>query len=476
MTDDELSLWMKDFILKFREQFDNLSSEEKNQLQDLYNLNKPCQVESFWIRNEELNFDFQFHFFTKFENEKDLKIKVKVLNSQNYIEALEGYLKEKKWNRLLSDSKSSTLKGETYSDRIEIILAMGINNFVVNNLAHSERSISTPMFVMLTIINPENPDVLCWMNIGKIQRKNIEEEVYHIISNIKESKFENISSKSERLEGFGTYFYPPIWIGKHPNAKLKDRVTKKRLIQFSKKVQDIKYKNKILIVNNDGFIAIEGNKKESTNLLNEIMATAILLDIPASMINESELGRVSINLENREIETPHLKVNSMRTNLFKSQYDTFTDIRIDRIELSEKEISGLFNIAEKITNYKIPKTFLIFYLESYTHFQNYLYPQSFLMSWLIIERFLSLLWKKEVINKINGKRKEKLENSVRWSADYIIETLNLLNVVPDENYKQLMRLKKKRNKIVHEGREITKIEAEECLNVAKFILIEELGL
>lgn len=472
---NELGLWMKNFILKFREQFDELHSEEKKQLGDLYNLNKPCQVESFWIRNEELDVDFQFHFFTKFENEKDLKIKVNVLNSQNYIEVLEEYLKEEKWDRLLSDSESPTLNGETYSDRIEIILAMGIT--VVNDLLHSERSVSIPMFVIKSIINPENSDALFWVNIGKIQDNKVEKEVYNIISHIKESKSENISEpKSERIKGFGTYFYPPIWIGEHPNATLKDRIYKKRLIQFSRKIQDIKYKNKILIIHNDGFIAIEGNKKESTNILNEIMATAILLGIPASMINESELGSVLINPENREIEIPHFKVNSMRTSLYRSQYETFTDIRIDRIELAEKEISGLFSTAEKINNDKIHRNLLIFYLEGITHFKNYLYSQSFLMSWLIIERFLSLLWEKEVINKLNGKRKDKLGDSVRWSADYIIETLNLLNVVPDENYKQLMRLKKKRNKIVHEGREISKIEAEECLKVAKLILIEELEL
>ena len=94
------------------------------------------------------------------------------------------------------------------------------------------------------------------------------------------------------------------------------------------------------------------------------------------------------------------------------------------------------------------------------------------MSWLIIERYLSLMWEREVINKVKGnKRKKKLNDSARWSADYIIEILNLLNKVSDENYKKLTMLRKKRNNIIHKGEDCSISETKECLNLARLILI-----
>lgn len=481
-NESELVLWMKNFILKFRENFDKLPSKEKNTLQDLFNLNKPCQVESFSIENNGLK--YQFHFFTKFENEEDLKIKNKVLNSQNYLEGLEEYLNEEKWNRLLSDSELPNIKGETYSDRMEILIAFGLSTIPVNPINDSEIDIPKSTFSYQTIINPEKPDVFLGMNSGYIQSNDPEEEALNLISLIKGralkqgTKTETQKSESPIIKGFGTFFYPPIWIGEFPKTKLRDRVNQKPFMQFSKKVQDIKYKNKILIVNNDGFIAIEEkNKNEATNLLNEIMATAVLLRIPVSMVNESEVGSVSINRDNKEIEHSYLKSNSMRTNLFRSQYHAFSDIKMDRTHLSKKDIYDVLIYAEHINQDKTFKNFLIFYLESFTHFQNYSYAQSFILSWLIIERYLSLIWKNEVVDKSKGKkRKNNLKNPGMWSIYYIIETLHLLGIIKtDEQYKTLMKLKRKRDKIVHEGKECSKEEAKECLSNAELCLLKKLG-
>ncbi|WP_048190505.1 hypothetical protein [Methanobacterium sp. SMA-27] len=477
---------MKNFILTFREEYDKLSDEEKELITNLEDLNKPLQVESVWIKNDELDIDLQFHFFTHFKDENDLDIKVELLDSRDYIDFLNEYLKKKKWNKLLhKDESIPFIKDRKYSDEIKIILINGIEMFknYVQTL-HSDRKRTNSSLMKCRI----NLDAFGWVHLGKIQEIEPKNEVFNIITQIKLKPKQNSHKPPEAkieknlIDGFGTFFYPPIWIGdQFPIPSLKDILNKKPLVQFTKTIQDINYKNKILIIKSDGFIAIgESNKKKAIKKLNEIMAIALLFDIPVSIINESELGTVEIDPEDRRIGSQSMPINSMRTNLINAQWNIPINIEFNRIKVSENKIYELFNIAEKIKNDKIFKDFSIFYLESYTHFTNYLYSQSFIISWLILERYLSNLWKEKIIDKIkednkqDKNRENDLKNPGRWSAYYIIETLNLLGIIKNEQYKTFMELKRKRDKIVHEGQDCSKEESKKCLDLAKRILSENL--
>ena len=477
----ELSSWLKDLILKFREEYEKLSDEEKNQLSTFEDLNKPCQVESIWIRNIELDMNLQFHFFTKLEDEEDLKIKVEVLDYQNYIDFLDEYLENKKWDKLLSHSKLSTYSPDRkYSDEIKLILINGIKFFKEYTQSLHSGHKWPPSINQKSLIDS---DAFSWTSIGKIQEIEAEKTIHDIISQTKQKAKEKLNEQLEEkpqirakklIDGFGTFFYPPIWIGEFPKTSIRDIVSKKPLVMFTKIIKNTDYKDKILILESDGFLAIgETNRKKATKFLNEIMATALLLDIPASMIKESELGEISIDPEDRKVGRESMPINSMRTNLINSRWSIPLNMEYDRIKLSENKISNLFSTAEKFTNDESFKDLLSFYLESYSLFQNYSYSQSFIMSWLIIERYLSLLWKKNLIDNVKGEQKKRLKDRDRWSAYYIIETLTLLGIIKtNEKYKTLMRLKKKRDHIVHRGEQCSKEEAEECLNLAKLLVIE----
>ena len=75
---------------------------------------------------------------------------------------------------------------------------------------------------------------------------------------------------------------------------------------------------------------------------------------------------------------------------------------------------------------------------------------------------------------ILGKRKQKLVESMRWTADTILETLNLVGKLSDNAYKEVIRLKKLRNNILHNGVRAAKIEAEECVTLASRLLTGEI--
>jgi len=417
--------------------------------------------------------DLQIHFFSKWDQKNDLHVKVELIKAENAFEELENYLISKKWEDIFPNDSTKYEKNKN-SILFENTLLEGINNLqnYVQGLIFTNKKTTEPGISKHLI----SDSIFCWIIIGKIQNLNINDLINQMESLVKQSAEISVDNTLiipgdgiKTLDGYGTYFYPPIWVGEIPKLSFIEKVHKRSI--FSEKIIDIYYKGKILIIENDGFICVgESNKKEAITILNEIMASAVFVGTPAFMINEVELSKVKIDLKDKTIIQKITTINSMRTKL-GNQWDQnpFTD---RTLFLSKKKLVDLFKASELLTSDEDLKNFLLFYLESFTHIQNYLYSQSFLISWLIVERYLSLLWEKEVVEKVeNNKRKKKLKNSVRWSSDYIIESLNFLGVISNDNYKKLMKLKKKRNRIVHNGEGCTKEEAENCLDISNKILM-----
>ena len=117
------------------------------------------------------------------------------------------------------------------------------------------------------------------------------------------------------------------------------------------------------------------------------------------------------------------------------------------------------------------KNDLIFILEAFTFFENTEFKQSYIMSWAVIENFIETKWDEFIQEKkIESDRKNKLKNPSSWSTDYILEALNFAGKIKDREYELLMKLKKKRNGIIHKGVNVSKKEAKECLDLAFLFL------
>ena len=114
-------------------------------------------------------------------------------------------------------------------------------------------------------------------------------------------------------------------------------------------------------------------------------------------------------------------------------------------------------------------------MEANTHLQDAEYAQSFVISWIIVERNLATSWEAFLSEKnVRGDRESKLTDFNRWSTDSILETLNLAGTLPEREYKSLMELKSKRNSFVHRGRKITRDDADECMKLATGIMKHDL--
>ena len=104
---------------------------------------------------------------------------------------------------------------------------------------------------------------------------------------------------------------------------------------------------------------------------------------------------------------------------------------------------------------------------SQKHFLTNQFKTSFLLSWIVIEKYIDNIWVNFLKSRnITGKRYSKLAESALWSADDELELLNFTDQISDNEYNQIIRLKRKRKKIIHAEENATNKEAEECIELA----------
>jgi hypothetical protein len=155
---------------------------------------------------------------------------------------------------------------------------------------------------------------------------------------------------------------------------------------------------------------------------------------------------------------------SLRAQLF---YDSPFQKQLYTREVKKQALIGLIRKSERISQSPEIADLLVLLLEAHTCLEGSEYMQSFMMSWMIIEKDVFHKWeeylKKE---KVTRGRRRKLMNSTFWSVDYVLETLKLANRLFAEDYATLMSLKSKRNNMMHKGERVTSEEARQCLNIA----------
>lgn len=283
--------------------------------------------------------------------------------------------------------------------------------------------------------------------------------------------------QTEIPKGFGTYFFPPIVIGKiqRPSpSDILDGWTNIGFPTFDKKAFDIQFIQIPIIITKDGYVGVGSNSKEKAlEILNTIMAVFTLDGMEAYAVREHELSQMDYNSETLNITGYSYDMNTIRNQLFLEAYgNKVLEHRVK--EVSEDQIKKIMKNAAKIFENESLAEELRIFLESITHLKGNEFSQAFLMGWIIIERHISQLWDyylKE--KKFDKKRAEKLQNVGQWSTDQWIEVLNIIGHIEDTNYSVYMNLKRKRNDLMHYGEKIDKESAEKCVNIAKEIILKK---
>ncbi len=479
-----METWFTQLITTFRGEAGKLTPDQRLKISNLDDLSSPCQVDVFWFQNERFKINFQLIIYEHFKDRADLEICIHgPIPFHKAVDELDRILSHEKWSQELATDEGYLIEnGDRTLRRIlegELLSALEELRRYTLSLAFTE--LAQP--VMITRKMYVTKDSSAWFVWGDISLKEPKEIVNDIVEKSvaqapkASPKTDNkkVVEKSE-LKAFGTYFYPPIWIGEIPRRSFKEKAQKRF---FPKSLDNIvtKYKGFLTIVQQDGLLAIGNeNKTEVLDMLNEIMGVALVLGLACFAIREPEVGEMKIDGQTLAIKGSTMSLVSDRTRQGShwgepSYMSIMSMMMPTTFLLSKEEIMDLLSRAGRITrDVEITKS-LLFLLESYTHLLSSEYPQCFVMGWTVVERYIASVWDAFLEDKsITGKRRQKLRQGMVWTTDDIVESLNLAGAIDAQSYSSLMSLKDKRNKILHRGEKTVKGDADECFKVALAIV------
>lgn len=474
---NDLEAWLRQLITTFRQEASKLPPDQRTKISNLDDLSSPCQVDVFWFQNEQFKLDFQLIIYQHFKDRSDLEICIHgPIPFYKAIDELDKILSYEKWSQeLASDERYFIEDGDRTLRRIlegEFLSALEELRRYTLSLAFAE-SVQPVMISHKMYVTKESFTWFVWGNICLMKPVEIVNDIIgkSVVKAPKPSPKPDTDKRVPKsdLKAYGTYFYPPIWIGEIPKRSFKEKAQK----QFFPKSGDhftTEYRGFRTVAQQDGLLAIINKSKiEVLDMLNEIMGVALVLGLSCYAIRESEVGEIKIDSETLAIKGSTMSLVSDRTRQvspwgepsYMSMMTTTTFL------LSKEDVIDLLNRAGRIARDIEIKKSLLFLLESYTHLQSSEYPQCFIMGWTVVERYLASMWDDFLKDKsIAGKRRQKLRQGLLWTTDDIIESLNLAGAIDAQNYSSLMSLKDKRNKILHRGETATKDDADQCFKVA----------
>ena len=249
----DIEAWLKKFLNEYRRQCGQLSEEERLRISNLDNFMSPCQILFLGFKN--VNFQYLIVTRDKERNDADITVYGSI-PTYEAVETLDSLLKDLKWDRELTKEEKEYLWETTnFKEILENTFLNIINDFRISPFVKP----SPTKIWGKSILTIESFE---WHIQGKITDFDPIKIVNSIIEEAKEqaevAKFDIKQSSPEPpkpvFKCFCTYFYPPIWVGKLPQKTFKEKAQGSHL--FPKKAFDIKYKERIVVVNEDGLIAI----------------------------------------------------------------------------------------------------------------------------------------------------------------------------------------------------------------------------
>ncbi|MBU4190199.1 MAG: hypothetical protein KJ886_04290 [Candidatus Thermoplasmatota archaeon] len=292
----------------------------------------------------------------------------------------------------------------------------------------------------------------------------------------KEFELPQTNSKIEDkkyLEVFGAYYYPGIRIGDNLELTFKEKLTNTigKPIYFPKAEYKFNFYDKHGFFDTFGFVGIQNeNVKEALKILNTIFGVSLIFDFDSLSVREFELYSMKMDPESLSIGGfSYFDQNTKRFSPYSSH-----GLRKRAIPLDS--MYKIINIAEKVSPDEATNELVLFLLESFTHFYNSEFSQSFLFGWLVAEKHISQLFEEMLAEKkVSHNRKEKFKNHDKWSTETKIETLNFAGIINSKDYDFLITFNTKRNNFAHKGKTIEQPESKELYEFSKNIIKDEIN-
>ncbi len=456
-TASDLGVWLRNLAQLFRQGWGSMSEDERRFVGNLDDFSAPCQIDAVWFGPP----DTQYLVVTHVEDRPDLEVRVNgPFPTYEAVDRLEGLLGESRWDWSISKdaiNASPFVVPQNAREAVESFFIGIIED--IRRLPFREPPVK-PIIAARTFLFPRT---FGWYIRGDVQRLSPSEVASEIVDSAKrQARFFRENPKQPApapeqrpwLKGHGGFVFPPIWIGEPPRPTFKEKLSGWPM--FARKAFETIYKGKLLVVDEDGFIAIaERDLLRATDLLNEIMALRLLDGKPTFAFSEREVAELWINPETREIGGRNVPWASTRSHLVSERSWSSGFFMLGREIVPLQQFQKLVTRAESVAKDPTASDTVRFLLEAYTHFENSQYTEAFVLSWVIIEKHLYSVWKRYLASKkFPGKRR---------SADLVIEELGLAGELTMDDYRKLEQMKDLRNSIVHRGKRVSRNEAERAL-------------
>jgi hypothetical protein len=423
--------------------------------------------------------DVQYLLVTHFNDIDDLEISIDgPFPSYDAVTHLQQILEKPKWNRPVEteiDTRWSSLSAKNFREIVEDVCVE-----IVRDLGRLPflRPMERPMIAFKSLLTST---ASLWYVTGNLAKASPQALALEIIDGAKkQAEFVGKTGQpassplpSPRISAHGGFIFPPVWIGKAPKRTFVERLSS--MPMFPRKAYEGTYKDRMLIADQDGFLAIaEDDRLKAAALLNEIMAVRLLDGKPTYALRELEVIETHIDPVEKRITSKGVTSLSPRASMMDEWLRESWHVTPRTEVVSMEGLDEWLRRAERLTGSYPRSETLRFLLEAYTHFQNSDYLEAFVLSWLIVEKEVYSRWSRHLQDKnIEAGRKHKLENPSVWTADVVIEELSLAGVISSEDYQKLMSMKTVRNSIIHKGERVSKEQAHELLELALEIVENE---
>ncbi|MEM0144121.1 MAG: hypothetical protein QXL94_09340 [Candidatus Parvarchaeum sp.] len=497
MMESDMKQYLDGLIEQFRKEKDKLSENEKRFFNAYGNLSAPCQIDVFLLNKP---IELQLLLISHSSDSKDKEIVVNgPYEPQNFLNKLEEYVKtDKKWQRILpNETRYRNLDDNSKISYGKIVIGAmasffkSMNNLMFANIKKDEMFSIPIMFVdaaaegvfgdirridATKIFEGKVKLAKQLANIPTITQNNkVITALAEPNAKTKGSAFVfSGSNMPTNAKGYGVIFYPPIWVDKRPEQTLAEQVMHSPV--FRKKAFDFDFLGRKLIFNSDGFIGIEGeSKEEAMKVFNTFFGIAHLFGVFCYAVNEDDIADITIDKNKMEIGDITMQGHSERMQLMDITQDSKANQRFKIIK--QETIKPIVDLTNKIINNQIIVSQLTFLLEGYTYFIHSEYSQSFIMDWLIIEKYFANKWD-ELLNKreITGNRKRDFNDADKWDSYHKLELLNFVGEIDNEKYLMLRNFNTKRNHLVHKGEQIKQEDAEILYKLALDIVKSNIDL
>jgi hypothetical protein len=469
--------WFNNFVKEFRRRYYDLPENTRKFVWNIDDFNPPCQLISIVLAVQELSF-----LWVRRDNElPDMDLRCYgPINPNEFVQTSEEILSDKDLYKPFKDEEVRNWNEQSFGSFLEKQLVWVSR--MVQNMSLTKVTIPPNRVIGTKLTIPQNG--FFWMVYGDITKVDVElifKEIFegaYLREKAQENQIGKISvtqpSKEEIISGYGTYFYPPSWIGDLPIFDFRAKVNGILILQPP--TIKIEYKNSMLVFNQRGLFFVGVNDRQKCiRYMNEIIGVAILQGYNLDIITDLDIGEAIVTEEKGEIRWLTSPKSIIRNWQFQQWAAPITeDMIASYTQIGEKDLLNVVKIAESTSiNAEISDN-LIFFAHASNYFRDGKYKESFLFDWFIIERYLMNIWDLHI--GLDRLKDNKSNKKVYWNINNVIKVLYLTDKIDKKMYDVISSLKATRNSLYHKGAEVSKEVAIRCHKISELLIRNETNI